>query len=97
MIRTKPEILHGGEQLDKAEGRRMDTIILYLFLSLGAGLLASTYSTVGRHLESGLAKGAVIIRSHKSDMRGRGHMVGEESDTAVLSSVTGPEHSYPAA
>lgn len=72
----------GGE-----EDRSKDTIILCLFFSQEE-ILAPEYSTVGRHLESGLAKGSVVIRSHKSDMKGRDHMVGEESDGAVLSAVT---------
>ena len=38
-------------------------------------------------MESSLAKGSVVIESHKSDMRGRDHMVGEESDNAILSAV----------
>lgn len=38
-------------------------------------------------MESDLAKGSVVIRSHKSDVRVRDHMVGEESDDAVLSAV----------
>lgn len=84
MIKTKPETLYGREG---EEHRSKDTIILCLFFSLEE-ILAPEYSTVGRHLESGLAKGSVVIRSHKSDMKGRDHMVGEESDGAVLSAVT---------
>lgn len=84
MIKTKPEILQGGERVGGSKSQ--DIIILCLFFSLGE-ILAPTYSTVGRHLESGLVKGSGVIRSYKSDMRGRDHMVGEESDDAVLSAV----------
>lgn len=83
MVPTKPETLLSREGV---RSRSKDTIILCLFSSLGE-ILAPRYSTVGRHLESSLAKGSVVIRSHKSDRRGRDHMVGEESDDAILSTV----------
>lgn len=34
------------------------------------------------------SQGSGVIKSYKSDMRGRDHMVGEESDDAVLSTIT---------
>lgn len=66
--------------------RSKDTI--YSLSPLFPGeVLAPKHSAVGRHLESSLAKGSAVIESHKSDMRGRDHMVGEESDSAILSAV----------
>lgn len=67
-------------------GRSQDIIFLCLFLSLGE-ILAPRYSAVERHLESGLVKGSGVIKSHKSDMRGRDHMVGEEINGVFLLAV----------
>lgn len=89
MIHTKPETLPDGERGGR---QRKDTIILCLLFSLGE-MLAPKYSTVGRHLESGLAKGSVVIGSHKSDMRGTDHMVGKESDNTILSAIAIHTHS----
>lgn len=89
MIQTKLETLRGREAVGD---RRKDIIILCLFFSLGE-MLAPKYSTVGWHVESGLAKGSVVIGSHKSDMRGRDHMVQKESDDVILSAVATHVHS----
>lgn len=48
--------------------RRRGTIFLCLLFSLEENL-APTDSATGRHLESGLAKGSVAIRNHKSVVR----------------------------
>ena len=38
-------------------------------------------------MESSLVEGSGVIRSYTSDRRGRDHVVGEESEDAVLSAV----------